>query len=444
MQISSVQQINSRLIQFNTNGASGGWNAGYEFRAGANNVYGSTTALRIWANSATNNRIGVGNISESDLQGGSAQVYINSQITGGRNAGIRITPSASSTTQFNGIQFDFNNKDSNGGAFIGSQWNPLIGGYGTDLVILTTNDGINNYLETARFVGKNQSLSLGAGRNPSASLHISGSSGSALLEIDSPAVNNILFVTGSGRVGIGTGTPAYTLDVYGSPRFYGDGNHMYTRIFSGASNKDSKILFGNDSERFNVGLAASSNNFAINSSNGGTPTSINIDYTTGNVLIGTTTDAGYKLDVNGTARVSGVLTAGATINQGFSSSTSNVLLSTHTTAATTNTGIYAPGGNAFGVSVAGNRMAYAVADWQMWGGIMIQAIGVNASLNSSAILQADSTTKGFLPPRMTGAQAELISSPAEGLMVYATAGTGTTITSKGWWGYDGATWVKFN
>jgi hypothetical protein len=45
---------------------------------------------------------------------------------------------------------------------------------------------------------------------------------------------------------------------------------------------------------------------------------------------------------------------------------------------------------------------------------------------------------------MTGAQAELISSPAEGLMVYATNGTGVTITSKGWWGYDGATWVKFN
>jgi hypothetical protein len=64
--------------------------------------------------------------------------------------------------------------------------------------------------------------------------------------------------------------------------------------------------------------------------------------------------------------------------------------------------------------------------------------------NLSALLDLTSTTKGFLPPRMTGAQAELISSPAEGLMIYATAGTGTTITSKGWWGYDGATWVKFN
>ena len=49
---------------------------------------------------------------------------------------------------------------------------------------------------------------------PSASLHISGSSNSALLEIDSPAVNNILYVSGSGNVGIGTGTPARTLEVF--------------------------------------------------------------------------------------------------------------------------------------------------------------------------------------------------------------------------------------
>lgn len=63
---------------------------------------------------------------------------------------------------------------------------------------------------------------------------------------------------------------------------------------------------------------------------------------------------------------------------------------------------------------------------------------------SSSILTLGSTSKGFLPPRMTGAQAESISSPAEGLMVYSTDGTGSVITTKGWWGYDGTTWVKLN
>lgn len=70
-------------------------------------------------------------------------------------------------------------------------------------------------------------------------------------------------------------------------------------------------------------------------------------------------------------------------------------------------------------------------------------IGTNVP-NSTAILEISSTTKGFLPPRMTAAQAELISSPAEGLLVYSTDGLGVTITSKGWWGYTGATWTKLN
>jgi len=65
-----------------------------------------------------------------------------------------------------------------------------------------------------------------------------------------------------------------------------------------------------------------------------------------------------------------------------------------------------------------------------------------SSPNASAALQVDATTQGFLPPRMTGAQAEAISSPAAGLMVYANNGNGTTITSVGWWGYNGTTWVR--
>jgi hypothetical protein len=162
MQISTVQQVNSRLILFNTNGSSGGYQGGYEFRVGNNSSYGTATAFRIWGNSATNNRIGIGNLTEANLGGGSAQLYINNQITGGRNAGIRITPSGFSTTQFNGIQFDFSNKDSNGGAFVGSQYNPLSTGYGMDLVVLTTNDTINNYSETARFIGKFNSFYVGS------------------------------------------------------------------------------------------------------------------------------------------------------------------------------------------------------------------------------------------------------------------------------------------
>jgi predicted heme/steroid binding protein len=48
-------------------------------------------------------------------------------------------------------------------------------------------------------------------------------------------------------------------------------------------------------------------------------------------------------------------------------------------------------------------------------------VGVGtASINASALFQMDSTTRGFLPPRMTAAQRGAISAPAQGLIVYQT------------------------
>ena len=62
-------------------------------------------------------------------------------------------------------------------------------------------------------------VGLGIGTTtPSASLHISGSSGSVLLEIDSDSTQNILYISGSGNIGIGTTTPLYRLDISGSAR----------------------------------------------------------------------------------------------------------------------------------------------------------------------------------------------------------------------------------
>jgi hypothetical protein len=50
------------------------------------------------------------------------------------------------------------------------------------------------------------------------------------------------------------------------------------------------------------------------------------------------------------------------------------------------------------------------------------AVGVTTN-NASAKVQIDSTTQGFLVPRMTVTQRTEISTPATGLMVYQTDGT---------------------
>jgi hypothetical protein len=88
-----------------------------------------------------------------------------------------------------------------------------------------------------------------------------------------------------------------------------------------------------------------------------------------------------------------------------------------------------------GLNITGNTTAETGTNVQ---------IGFQTATIPSSILTLNTTTRGFLPPRMTATQAEAISSPAEGLMIYSTNGAGTTITSKGWWGWNGTTWEKLN
>lgn len=60
-------------------------------------------------------------------------------------------------------------------------------------------------------------------------------------------------------------------------------------------------------------------------------------------------------------------------------------------------------------------------------------IGEKATPNTKSVLDLRSTTKGFLPPRMTEAQRDAISSPPAGLLIYNTDASTLNL-------YDGATW----
>ena len=80
--------------------------------------------------------------------------------------------------------------------------------------------------------------------------------------------------------------------------------------------------------------------------------------------------------------------------------------------------------------------------------VQFGSVVVNGTLDSTAVLQADSTTKGFLPPRMTEVQRGTITNPATGLIVYQTDGTITVespfgnivVSTAGIWYYNGTSW----
>lgn len=64
-------------------------------------------------------------------------------------------------------------------------------------------------------------------------------------------------------------------------------------------------------------------------------------------------------------------------------------------------------------------------------------VGVGATTPaSSAMMEVRSTTRGFLPPKMTTAQRDAISSPTSGLIIYNT-------TTNKHQGYNGTTWNDF-
>ena len=61
-------------------------------------------------------------------------------------------------------------------------------------------------------------------------------------------------------------------------------------------------------------------------------------------------------------------------------------------------------------------------------------VGIGGAANANAVLDVQSTTKAFLPPRMTTAQMSAIPSPVEGMTVYNTDFDATA-------SYNGTTWV---
>ena len=267
-----------------------------------------------------------------------------------------------------------------------------------------------------------------------------------------------------GNILIGTTTDAgFRLDVNGTARVQGNttvslNQNAPTRISitnttSGNAAGSELLLSSNSSALFALGKVSSSytlykiiaagDGYALNTTNGdisilndvvsgrvkfatgGVSTAQMTLFSTGNLGINTTTDAGFKLDVNGTARVQGptgysmvydsngilnlngtysrldLFNAGGSLRVRLNNDGPNGTLTLYQNA----TGYIFLNG-----AQSGNNSYIATA----------LSIGNQSAANASSILELTSTTKGFLPPRQTQAQRTAIASPAVGLIVYQT------------------------
>jgi hypothetical protein len=197
------------------------------------------------------------------------------------------------------------------------------------------------------------------------------------------------------------------------------------------------------------------------------------NYMAGVLNIGTTTLSGFTLDVNGTGRFSGALSANSFIPTSSSVPTNGMYLSAantlnFATASTNRLTIASTGNIGIGTSapdelltLSANIPVLRLASTNVSGksyqffsnsdgnfylrnaststNLMVVTNSNNVLIGTttdvaSSILTVTSTTKGFLPPRMTATQRAAIASPAEGLIVVQTDGT------QGLYLYIGAAW----
>jgi hypothetical protein len=231
----------------------------------------------------------------------------------------------------------------------------------------------------------------------------------------------------TGNVGIGTTTPLAPIDSYVSGTGTGDfllgkfgyqtagnGRNVFVKIGAGSAQFDLNVEAGNPFFELRYGNSTTA-------LGGGLAQRVRYDGVTAipkNLVVG-----------SGNTQTANMLQV---IGSGSTSATTSLLVQnsagTELFRVYDNTGIVGAGAR-FGDVIVGNYV---------FNGTNIREISVNANalvmqatqgtgvvignitLDASAFLQVNSTTKGFLPPRMTNAQRAAIGTPAVGLMVYCT------------------------
>ena len=203
----------------------------------------------------------------------------------------------------------------------------LSDGYGFTIFDDTTG-GVNGYrfvisdqANYLGYVGIGDGVGIAASAHPKALLHLSSSDDQALLRVDTTggdSATTVLFATGSGRVGIGTADPDYTLDVAGNVGLdeyiyhNGDGDTWMRLVDNGMTFKAGGLSFINldkkSSAPHELTINDGSNNIDFivkgNGSNEGNP-AFKVDASTNRAGINGVGSPTEELHVHGDVKVEG-------------------------------------------------------------------------------------------------------------------------------------------
>lgn len=458
--------------------------AGSVLFAGTSGVLQQDNANLFWDD--TNNRLGIGtnapagqiDVRRNDTNTGSSLYLINTNTT---NISNRIVVGEDTTTNFLGFGWYPSGLGTYKSLTPKSAYMyVLTGGSALAFTTSTTTQPIkfctDDWTERMRITGAGRLL-LGTTSESTYILDVNGTarvSGSTTFGTLGTGTG-MFWDNTNNRLGIGTATPTNTLDVasnstidalkvrstniagYSSIGFFDNANAQVGGF--GYANTSAVATLANKVYFYSI------NKDMIFTTNGATNIRQTIFQATGNIQIGSpTSDSGFKLDVIGTSKFGdnsvfastlpstlysfnkhiflfyGGLISGATnanqlfvSNNGYYDGTNNVRKN-----AGYASGMFfdANGNTIFSTSAsstAGSTITYSeIIRFTNTSNVLI---GTATDVASSK-LTIESTTQGFLPPRMTTTQKNAIATPAAGLQVYD-----STLNQMSY--YNGTTWVNF-